>query len=234
MDERITRIRESERISHTRAYKKEVLYRSDSWLNRPIKAVREIMPMFAGYPELRLLDLGCGVGRNSIYIAQQFQNHCVIDCVDLLPIAIEKLLAYAQEQDLSSCINGICQTIEEYEIHPNSYDFIMAVSSLEHVDSHTSLVKKLLEIKQGTRENGIICLIMNTNVVEQDLKTKEQMEAQFELNYTSEALQALLNETFKDWKELKSTLTDQEYDIPRETFTSHLHTSVVTYVAQKY
>ena len=44
MNERLARIRESERKSHTAIYTNEKLYHSDSWLQRPIKTVREIVP----------------------------------------------------------------------------------------------------------------------------------------------------------------------------------------------
>ena len=41
MDERLKRIRESERKSHVEIYTDEKLYATDSWLKKPIKTVRE-------------------------------------------------------------------------------------------------------------------------------------------------------------------------------------------------
>ena len=61
MDQRLERIRENEERSHTRIYSGEKLYDSDSWLNKPVKTVRDIMPLFSGYDELHVLDLGCGL-----------------------------------------------------------------------------------------------------------------------------------------------------------------------------
>ena len=86
MNDRLTRIRESEKKSHTEVYTNEKLYHSDGWLRKHVKTVQEISALFDKYEELRVLDLGCGVGRNGIYIARRF-NHipCVVDCVDLLP-----------------------------------------------------------------------------------------------------------------------------------------------------
>lgn len=84
MDERLKRIRESERKSHEEIYTDEKLYATDSWLKKPIRTVRDIMPLFAEYEKLRVLDLGCGVGRNSIYVAECFKGKdCVVECVDL-------------------------------------------------------------------------------------------------------------------------------------------------------
>ena len=234
MNERLARIRESERKSHTAIYTNEKLYHSDSWLQRPIKTVREIVQFFDGYNELRVLDLGCGVGRNSIYIAEQFRDiNCSVDCVDLLDIAIEKLMENATEHNVSSHINGITTSIEEYEIQRNSYDFIMAISALEHIDSQDSFQRKLLEIRDGVQKNGIVCLIINSNIVEACLETNNPMEAQFEVNLPTETIQALLNEIFLEWEILKTSVVSQQYDIPRELFISRLNTNVITYVARR-
>lgn len=234
MNERLARIRESERKSHTEMYTNQKLYNTDSWLQKPIKTVRELSTYFDEYDDLRVLDLGCGVGRNSIYIAEKFRNiSCIIDCVDLLAIAIEKLLENAKEHNLSSSINGINKAIEEYEIQQNAYDFIMAISALEHIDTQDSFVRKLIEIKRGLCEKGIVCLVVNSNVMEMNLETKEPMEAQFEINLPTERIQTFLNEIFDGWEILKTSVIEQEYDIPRESCMSHLKTNVVTFVARK-
>lgn len=235
MDERLARIRESERKSHTEIYTGERLYQTDSWLHRPIRTVREIVPYFDGYDSLRVLDLGCGVGRNGIYVAENFRNtDCTVDCVDLLPVAIEKLLQNAKAHTVECSINGVVSSIEEYEICSNSYDFIMAVSALEHVDTQCSFVRKLTEIRDGLRGNGIVCLVINSGVEERNRETGEITEAQFEINLPAETIQKIVREVFADWEILKASVSEQEYDIPRENFMSRLHTRVVTYVARKH
>ena len=234
MNDRLARIRESEKRSHTEIYTNEKLYQSDSWLQRPINTVQELLPFFDEHTELRALDLGCGVGRNSIYIAQQFKAmDCSVDCVDLLEIAIEKLLENAAERGVSSQINGITQSIEAYKIQRNAYDLIMAISALEHIDSEVSFRKKLAEIRDGIREKGLVCLVINSNVTETSLATNKPLEAQFEVNLPTETIQAFLEETFSGWEVIKASVVPQQYDIPRESFTSRLNTNVVTYVARK-
>ncbi|MDE7176428.1 MAG: class I SAM-dependent methyltransferase [Lachnospiraceae bacterium] len=234
MNDRLTRIRENEKISHTAAYTNEKLYDKTSWLQKPIKTVLDILPLFHAYTELHVLDLGCGIGRNSICIAETYQNiNCTIDCVDLLEIALEKLKQNAKEYGVSENISEILKPIEEYEIRSNFYDLIMAVSALEHIDSEKSFVRKLTEIRNGVRENGIVCLVINSNVRETNAATKEIMEPQFEVNLPTERLQLLLEDTFSGWRVLKTSVTAQEYDIPRDKIISHLDTNVVTYVAQR-
>lgn len=233
MNERLLRIRENERKSHTEMYLNEELYNTNSWLQKPIKTVRDISLLFDEYSEIRVLDLGCGIGRNSIYIAERFKDkRCVVDCVDLLDIAIEKLMQNAKEHNVASNINGITKSIEEFKINTQSYDFIMAISALEHIDTEESFLLKLNEIKNGLKENGIACLVINSNVKETNLNTNESIDAQFEVNLSTEKLQKNLQEVFNGWEILKTSVTEQEYDVPRESFTSRLHTHVVTYVVR--
>lgn len=234
MDERLIRIRENERKSHTEIYMNEKLYNTNSWLQKPIKTVQEISSLFNEYEELRVLDLGCGIGRNSIYIAENFNKiKCIVDCVDLLDVAIVKLIENAKVHSVSHCINAIKNSIEDFEIVEQSYDLIMAISALEHIDTEKSFLRKLNEIKNGLRDKGIACFVINTDIREIDLNTNKTLEAQFEVNLSTEKLQKYLNDVFCDFVLLKSTVVNQEYDVPRENFVSRLHTNVVTYVVRK-
>lgn len=231
---RLARIRDNEKKSHTVLYTSEKLYDSDSWLHKPVKTVQELADHFAGHQDLRVLDLGCGVGRNSIYLAERFRDiSCAFDCVDLLDVAIEKLMDNARERGVSKFINGIARSIEDYEIKPASYDLILAVSALEHVESEAVFRKKLAEIREGIREKGIVCLIINSDARERRADTNELLEAQFEVNLPSDTVKEILNEIFQGWEVLKSTVIHQEYDIPRDNFISLLHTHVVTFAARK-
>lgn len=234
MDKRIEKIRESEKKSHTEMYTNDELYKSGSWLNKPIKTIKEITPLFKEYKKLNVLDLGCGVGRNSIFVAQEYKNiDCMVECVDILEIAIEKLYSNANTYNVSSCIQGVVKPIEEYDIQRDKYDFIIAVSALEHVDCKTSFVNKLMDIREGTQKNGVVCLVINSNVRENDKLTGEKLPAQFEVNLSTAELQKILNEIFSEWIILKSTVQEQQYDIPRESGMSDLKSSVVSFVARK-
>lgn len=234
MDERLKRIRESERKSHIEIYTDEKLYATDSWLKKPIKTVRDIVPLFEDYSSLRVLDLGSGVGRNSIYVAECFRDRdCRVDCVDLLELAIEKLHENAKEHNVEASIRGIQKSIEEYNIEAETYDFIMAISALEHIDTEESFRKKLWEIRDGLREKGVVCLVINSEVQEKNAETNEAVDAQFEVNLPTAKMQEYLGRLFEGWNVLKTTMNTQEYDIPREGFVSRLSTKVVTFVARK-
>ncbi|MBE5868337.1 MAG: class I SAM-dependent methyltransferase [Lachnospiraceae bacterium] len=178
--------------------------------------------------------MGCGVGRNSIAIAHAYKDiNCIVECVDILDLAIEKLYLYASEHGVSTKIHGIVDSIEKYVIRQESYDFIIAVSALEHMESEESFVKKLVEIRNGIRENGIVCLVINSNVEERNKATGHITPAQFEVNYLTDVLQNVLNDIFAGWEIMKSTTKEQQYDIPRESGICDLTTNVVTLVAGK-
>ncbi|MDC7280108.1 class I SAM-dependent methyltransferase [Butyrivibrio fibrisolvens] len=234
MDSRISRIRQNEEKSHTEVYTKEKLYDSDTWLRKPIKTVEELVPLFVHYEEVRILDLGAGVGRNSIFLAQELkENNCQIDCVDILEIAVEILVSNAEQYDVSGNISGIIKPIEEYKIQANSYDLIMAISALEHIDTEEHFFDKLREIELGIRKYGIVCLVINTEVTEFNINNVAEIEPNFEVNLATEVLLKRLDSIFKDWKILKKNVVQQNYEIPRENIRSSLSTNVVTFVARK-
>lgn len=231
---RLQQIRESERKSHIETYSNEALYQEGSWLRKPIKTVLELLPLFEGYEELTVLDLGCGVGRNCLAIAERFKDiPCTVECVDILELAIEKLQENAQAQGVAEPIKGIVTPIEEYPIEAEKYDLVLAVSALEHIDTRESFQKKLVEIRDGMRKGGVVCLVINSNVTETDKETGEKMEPQFEVNLPTLELQVLFQETFRGWEVLKEMVRSQQYDIPRESGLSELKTDVVTFVARK-
>ena len=227
-------VRESERLSHEDIYSNAVLFEKGSWLYKPVRTVLDILPLFADYESLTVLDLGCGVGRNAIPIAQFCSDKTGrVDCVDILELAIDKLVKYAEDYGVSHIINGIVSPIDGFEIKKNSYDFILAVSALEHVDSKESFKDKLIQIRDGLKPNGIVCLIVNSEVTEKEKLSGETLFPQFEVNLATDEMLELLEKTFDGWNVLKSSVVNQRYDIPRENCEVDLTTNVVTYVVRK-
>lgn len=233
IDARLSRIRAAEQVAHTVMYT-ESTNDTNSWLHKPVKAVQEVLPLFRRYKKLRVLDLGCGIGRNAISIAEYYKDiDCTIDGVDLLEVAITKFEQNAKAHHVDDKLTGIVQAIENYTIAENSYDLIISISALEHIDTETRLIQKLLEIKRGLRPSGIGCFLINSDIREINPKTGDQLEPQFEINLPTEKLQLLLDNTFHDWEILKNSVSRQEYNIPRGSITSRLCTNVVSFVARR-
>ena len=224
---RINCIRKSEADSHHRVYSEHELFDEGSWLARPVKTVMELLPYFAAYPSIRVLDLGCGVGRNSIPIAKAFSHiPCIVDCVDILPYAIEKLRANAEKYGVGDVIQGFACSIEDFAVEPDTYDLVIAVSALEHICSYDAFQRKL-------RDGGIICLIISTDITETDSATGNKLDPMFELNFSAQDLLQLLKTQFFDFSFEMTTVVQQHYTIPRENMQTELTSQVCTYVMYK-
>ena len=137
---RIDYIRQEEKKYHDLCYEQYKLFEIGSWLYKPVKTVMDLIDYFEGQNNLQVLDLGSSVGRNSIPIAQKIQNSSgTVTCVDLLDSALTKLQTYSKEYGVINNIKTEQAAIENYYIQRNTYDYIVAVSSLEHVQSEEDL-----------------------------------------------------------------------------------------------
>jgi len=80
----ISQIRTEEKKYHDYCYDNYTLFEAGSWLHKPVKTVIDLLPMLEGKEEVKVLDLGCGVGRNSIPIAEKMKKSGgKVVCVDL-------------------------------------------------------------------------------------------------------------------------------------------------------
>ena len=70
----------------------------------------------------RALDIACGNGKNSIFLAEQGFN---VDAVDISSVAIENLRTKAPG------INAMCRDLDEFSIEEASYDLILNANFLD-------------------------------------------------------------------------------------------------------
>jgi 2-polyprenyl-3-methyl-5-hydroxy-6-metoxy-1,4-benzoquinol methylase len=231
---RIKYIREEEKKYHNLCYDQYKLFEAGSWLYKPVKTVMDMMDFFEEQNNLQVLDLGCGVGRNSIPIAQKIMNSGgTVTCVDLLDSALTKLQIYSKEHGVYEVIKTEHSAIEDYYIVPNTYDYIVAVSSLEHVKSEEDFKKVLHSIKNGTKSDGINCLIVNSNIQEIDLETNQKLDVLVEINLPTEEMILVLKSVYTEWQEVKIEIKSLSYDIVRNGKHIKLKTNAITYVVQK-
>ena len=101
---RIDYIRQEEKKYHDLCYEQYKLFEAGSWLFKPVKTVMDLMNHFDGQNNLQVLDLGSGVGRNSIPIAKNKNTSGTVTCVDLLNSALTKLQIYSKEHDVFEAI----------------------------------------------------------------------------------------------------------------------------------
>jgi SAM-dependent methyltransferase len=231
---RIDRIRDEERKYHEACYDNYRLFEEGSWLHKPVKIVMDLMAYFEGRRDLSVLDLGCGVGRNSIPLAEKLQGtHGKVVCVDLLEQALSKLISYSRIYHVEPHILPVQADIGDYPITPNEYDFIIAVSSLEHVKSKEILHQVLRDMAEGTKDDGIHCIIFNTNVKEVDIETKLCLEPSIEVNMTTSESMALLENHYEAWEKVNIFVKPLKFEIIRDGRPVLLTTDCITYTAKK-
>ncbi|WP_308636400.1 class I SAM-dependent methyltransferase [Paenibacillus silvisoli] len=186
---------------HEKLYRETPLFEPGTWLAKPVSAVMELLRQFEPSERVDVLDLGCGIGRNSIPMAQLLQRQAggSIVCVDLLPLAIERLEKYAEQYEVGDMIRTAAADVEHYEIDRHAFDYIVVCSCLEHVSTLAAFEAVVKRMMQGTRAGGTNALLINTEVTEYDLESGMEHPGMIELHLRTDETVLLLRELYADW-----------------------------------
>lgn len=111
----------------------EACYLSESWKSKGFK---------------RFLDLGCGLGRHSIYFAQKRYD---VNSVDLSDYGINHLKNWAEKENLN--INAELCDMLSLPFANDTFDCIMAYNVIYHTDTK-GFIKSLEEIKRVLKNKG--------------------------------------------------------------------------------
>jgi len=204
---------------HESYYSQHSLFDQDSWLKAPDQYLlalaerqaplwRELTGGTEARP-LKVVDLGAGVGRNAIPLACFLKENSIpalIDCLDLLPLSIDKLERYAEKYGVTEYIKGIVQDNDDFQ-PTTEYDLIIAISTLEHCSSKESLQALLQRLEKALAPQGHLIVEITTDrqvravednsLVETLVETpleKSEVEALFQA--TLAPLQLVLEENF--------------------------------------
>ncbi|WP_100406982.1 class I SAM-dependent methyltransferase [Bacillus solitudinis] len=231
---RIDYIREEEKKYHDYCYDNYKLFEKGSWLHKPVKTVMETLLLFDGMKNLNILDLGCGVGRNSIPLAEAVkEKDGNVVCVDLLDSALVKLNQYSEEYEVNDVIHTVKADIGNFDIESNEFNYIIAISSLEHVQSEQIFEKVLQQMAEGTKDNGVNCIIVNSEVEEIDYETSKVLEPLMEVNLPTEEMLNKLKKIYEGWETLKEIVKPLTFEIVRNERKVILKTNAITYVVSK-
>ncbi|NMM63763.1 class I SAM-dependent methyltransferase [Clostridium sp. P21] len=96
----------------------------------------------------KFLDLGCGLGRHSIYFAKKSFE---VNSVDLSQYGIDHLKAWAEKEKLD-VKRGVCDMVN-LPFANETFDCIMAYNVIYHTDTE-GFIKSLEEIKRVLKSKG--------------------------------------------------------------------------------
>lgn len=221
---------------HKAYYSRFKLFEKDSWLENPDQPLMRLLDYLEG--KIEILDLGCGVGRNAIPMAQALQKSnktATITAVDVLAESIDLLKEYASTYKVENIIEAALADNDVFIIEPNKYDLIAAISTLEHCQGKNKVAKLMAAIARGTKSGGFVRIEMTTNRRVTDTSTNEPVPTFVETPLDGEEVQEMLQakDTFAGWNIISLTVDPYEEELAKEDRTVHWCSTQINFTAQK-
>ncbi|TKI33534.1 class I SAM-dependent methyltransferase [Bacillus mycoides] len=147
----------------------------------------------------RVLELGCGPGRNAIYFAE---NGCLVDAVDLSKESIHWATERAKEKNVN--VNFIHDNIFDLQIEEGTYDIVYDSGCFHHIAPHRRMSYINL-VKKALKPGGyfaITCFVQGGELAGADITDWEVYRLRSlkgGLGFTDEKLRTI----FKDFSEIE-------------------------------
>lgn len=156
----------------------------------------------------RVLEIGCGPGRNAIYLAKM---GCTVDAIDIS----ESALTWARERAFSEKvdINFHHTSLFKYEVEPHTYDFIYDCGLFHHLPPHRR-ISYIETIKKALNKGGhfgLVCFNTKAAAETSDWDVYEQKSMNGGIGYSEERLKRIFSKDFEiiEFREMvKDSLTN--------------------------
>jgi SAM-dependent methyltransferase len=168
-----------------------------------------------GLTPSRILELGCGPGRNAMYMAHK---GCKVDALDISKNAIEWAKERANEGELD--INFHCQSLFDFTFKQNSYDFVYDCGLLHHLAPHRRLTY-LEIISKALKPNGhfgLVCFNTDGALETSDWEIYKGGSLKRGIGYTEERLKEIFAKDFEILRFRKMKKIDQPSELFGEDF----------------
>lgn len=158
----------------------------------------------------RAIDLGCGFGRNALYMAKV---GCDVTGIDLSPSAIEKAQMWANEVDLA--VDFEVASVFEKEFVTEAYDIVCDSGLFHHLQPHRRLhylniVKHMLK---PTGKFYFLCFSEVCSIAHGDGEIYQNVKMPPGLGYSEERLRSILDPLFSIEDFHLSTVMPNESDM---------------------
>jgi tellurite methyltransferase len=126
-------------------YKKEGLYygANPSWYVEMLVKREKVLDGYA-------LDIGCGDGRNTLFLAE---NGFQVIAIDNSKVAIDKLQKISVERKLN--IQTIIADLSRFDFENGKYSLIIANTIIDHLDKDDG-DELIIKLKKALKKGGII------------------------------------------------------------------------------
>jgi 2-polyprenyl-3-methyl-5-hydroxy-6-metoxy-1,4-benzoquinol methylase len=159
------------------------------------------------------LDIGCGNGRNSIFLAE---HGCNIECFDVMDLQWrEKLSADLQEK-----ISFKKSSILEYPYEASKYRAVILARVIQYLNSE-ELSFLMQKIKEGLRADGFLLLSYTTKG---GIFNREEIDVPT-YSYPVEQIENLLKNMFKNVVVLKGSKTSEHVNYIDNVITFDIYAS---------
>lgn len=227
---------------HEEYYSSHKLFDTDSWLASADKELLKLVDKLAllskennGAP-LAVLDLGAGVGRNCIPLAQALKSRGVkatIEAVDILPSSVQILKENAHEYSVEDYIQASCQDNDSLRLEKDKYHLLFAISVLEHCRGKDKVQEILTKMASAVRPGGYCQIEITTDRKVTALDNGEDLPTSVETPLTKEEVKDLLDKTFKDFVPEHYTVFAYKEEILRNKRKALWHSQQTSFIASK-
>lgn len=142
----------------------------------------------------KALDVGCGNGRNSFYLAKKGLE---VEGIDFSKTSIEWGKQIAKEKSIK--VNFLCQSIFAFQDKPESFDFIYDSGCLHHIKPHrrNQYLKTILKYLKPDGYFAMICFSLEggANISDYDVYRDKSMLGG--LGYSEYKLKTILEPYFE-------------------------------------
>ena len=162
----------------------------------------------------RAIDLGCGTGRNAVFLAKMGYR---VDAVDLSETAVRKARTLARESEVD--IDFIVRSFFDLALPGSHYDLAYDAGLLHHLQPHRRpyYLKKVHAILKPNGAFGMTCFDTSGGVPKEDWEIYEEGKMPPGIGYTEDRLRAILRNHFEiiEFRSMKKQPDDSElFGIP--------------------
>jgi SAM-dependent methyltransferase len=230
--DRFSAAREETIRYHEEFYASTPLGSAGSWLARPHPSVIDAINLVDAPGPVQAFDLGAGVGRHTLPMAQLLPTGSTVTAVDMLPTAIELLVANCRMGKVLPSVMPVVADLEHYDFGDASASLIVGFSAVEHVSSLSAMGALLERCRDAMCVGGIVSFGIvadRAEVANDGAVTVGLVESELTAGQARECLRAV----FAGWEVIRDETRPTRVVEQRDGTEYELRGSLVVFTARK-